>query len=113
MFKQLESRTNKNSSFTLISIYFHLVYQHNIYLAAVNLVKLAKALNRSTLQKLSFSVTEYYLLELIMNNFKHHTKDEIDYRSFIESSQMQQRLDWLFEDASQEIIQFWRLFKEE
>jgi hypothetical protein len=27
--------------------------------------------------------------------------------------QMQQRLDWLFEDTSHEIIQFWRLFKEE
>ncbi len=26
---------------------------------------------------------------------------------------MQQRLDWLFEDTSHEIIQFWRLFKEE
>lgn len=26
---------------------------------------------------------------------------------------MQQRLDWLFEDASLDIIQFWRLFKEE
>jgi hypothetical protein len=26
---------------------------------------------------------------------------------------MQQRLDWLFEDSSQEIVQFWRLFKEE
>jgi hypothetical protein len=53
---------------------------------------------------MTFSVTEYYLLEMIMHNFKHNTKDEIDYQSFIESSQMQQRLDWLFEDASHEII---------
>ena len=36
--------------------------------------------------KMTFSVTEYYLLEMIMNDFKHHTKDEIDYTSFIESS---------------------------
>lgn len=82
-------------------------------MAAMNLVKLAKSLNRSTLQKMIFSVTEYYLLELIMSHFKHNTKDEIDYQAFIESSQMQQRLDWLFEDTSHEIIQFWRLFKEE
>ena len=26
---------------------------------------------------------------------------------------MQQKLDWLFEDASADIIYFWRLFKEE
>ena len=88
MFKQLEQRTNKNTSFVLISIYFHFFYQHNVYLAAFNLVKLAKSLNRSTLQKMTFSVTEYYLLELIMNHFKHNTKDEIDYQAFIESSQM-------------------------
>lgn len=79
MFKQLEQRTKKNVSFTLISIYFNFVYQHNIYMAALNLVKIAKALNQSTLQKMTFSVTEYYLLEMIMNEFKHHTKDEIDY----------------------------------
>jgi hypothetical protein len=48
-------------------------------MAAMNLVKLAKSLNRSTLQKMIFSVTEYYLLELIMSHFKHNTKDEIDY----------------------------------
>ena len=41
---------------------------------------------------------------MIMNDFKHHTKDEIDYNSFIDSSQMQQKLDWLFDDASQDII---------
>lgn len=113
MFKQLEQRTKKLVSFNLISIYFNFVYQHNVYLAALNLVKIAKALNQSALQKLTFSVSEYYLLEMIMNDFKHHTKDEIDYNSFITSSQMQQKLDWLFDDASQDIIQFWRLFKEE
>lgn len=79
----------------------------------MNLIKLTKALNRSTLEKMTFSVTEYYLLELIMNHFKHSTKDEINYQQFIDVSQMQQRLDWLFEDSSQEIVQFWRLFKEE
>ena len=46
----------------------------------MNLVKLAKNLSRSTLQKMTFSVTEYYLLEQIMNDFKHNTKDEIDYQ---------------------------------
>ena len=50
---------------------------------------------------------------MIMIDFKLHTKDEIDYTKFIDSSQMQQRLDWLFEDASNDIVQFWRLFKEE
>jgi hypothetical protein len=85
----LESRTNKNTSFTLISIYFNFIYQHNIYLASINLIKLAKALSTSTLQKMTFSVTEFYLLELIMNHFKNNTKDEIDYQTFIESSQMQ------------------------
>ena len=82
-------------------------------MAAVSLIKLTKALNRSTLEKMTFSVTEYYLLELIMNHLKHNTKDEINYEQFIDVSQMQQRLDWLFEDCSQEIVQFWRLFKEE
>jgi hypothetical protein len=38
---------------------------------------------------MAFSVTEYHLLEMIMNDFKKHTKDEIDYNSFIESSQIQ------------------------
>lgn len=80
MFKQLEQMTNKNTSFTLISIYFHFFYQHNIYLAAISLIKLTKALNRSTLEKMTFSVTEFYLLELIMNHFKHNTKDEINYQ---------------------------------
>jgi len=113
IFKQLEARTKKNTSFTLISIFFHFQYEHNTYLSAFTLVKLAKALNQSVLAKMTFSVTEYYLLELIMNEFKNHTKEEIDYTSFIESSQMQQKLDWLFEDASADIIYFWRLFKEE
>ena len=84
MFKQIELRTNKNTSFTLISIYFHFAYQHNIYLAALNLVKLSNILNRSSFQKMAFSLTEYYLLELILNEFKHHTKDEINYSVFIE-----------------------------
>lgn len=70
----------------------------------MNLVKLSKTLTRSTFQKMTFSVTEFYLLEMILNDFKHHTKDEIDYSAFIESSQMQQRLDWLYDDASQEIV---------
>jgi PAS domain S-box-containing protein len=35
---------------------------------------------------MTFSVTEYYMLELIMNEFRNHTKEEIDYSSFIESS---------------------------
>jgi hypothetical protein len=49
-------------------------------MAAVSLIKLTKALNRSTIEKMTFSVTEYYLLELIMNHFKHNTKDEINYQ---------------------------------
>ena len=63
MFKQLEQRTSKNTSFTMISIFFHFFYQHNVYMAALNLIKLAKSLSQSTLQKMTFSVTEYYLLE--------------------------------------------------
>ena len=49
MFKQLEQRTSKNTSFTMISIFFHFFYQHNVYMAALNLIKLAKSLSRSTL----------------------------------------------------------------
>lgn len=62
---------------------------------------------------MAFSLTEYYLLELILNEFKHHTKDEINYSVFIEQSQKQQRLDWLCEETSHNIISFWRIFKED
>lgn len=37
----------------------------------------------------------------------------MDYSAFIETSQMQQRLDWLFEDTSLDIVSFWRLFMED
>lgn len=47
--KQLEPRTNRITSFLLLSIYFYFHYEHNIYLAALNLVKVAKTLNNSTL----------------------------------------------------------------
>lgn len=33
MFRQLESRTSKNTSFNLIYIFFHFQYQHNVYLS--------------------------------------------------------------------------------
>ena len=49
MFRQLESRTNKNTSFNLIYIYFHFMYQHNVYLSINTLVKLSRALRRSFL----------------------------------------------------------------
>jgi len=47
MFRQLESRTSKNTSFNLIYIYFHFVYQHNMYLSINNLAKLSRQLRRS------------------------------------------------------------------
>jgi len=53
---------------------------------------------------MTFSVSEYYLLELILTEFKRNTKEEIDYSSFIKSNQMSQKLDWLFEDAASDII---------
>lgn len=62
---------------------------------------------------MTFSVSEYYLLELILMEFKKNTKEDIDYSMFIKSNQMSQRLDWLFEDAALDIIQFWSLFKDE
>lgn len=62
---------------------------------------------------MSFAVSEYYLLELILADFKRNTKDEIDYAAFIKSNQMSQRLDWLFEDAATDIVQFWSVFKDE
>ena len=62
---------------------------------------------------MSFAVSEYYLLELILEDFKRNTKDEIDYAAFIKSNQMSQRLDWLFEDAAADIVQFWSVFKDE
>jgi hypothetical protein len=86
MFRSLESRTNKNTSFSLIYIYFHFTYQHNVYLSINTLVKLSRSLRRSLFQKMTFAVSEYYLLELILNEFKRNTKDEIDYTAFIKSS---------------------------
>ncbi len=62
---------------------------------------------------MTFAVSEYYLLELILQEFKKNTKEDIDYSIFIKSNQMSQRLDWLFEDAATDIIQFWSLFKDE
>jgi hypothetical protein len=53
---------------------------------------------------MSFAVSEYYLLELILADFKRNGKDEIDYSTFIKSNQMSQRLDWLFEDAATDIM---------
>ena len=88
VFKQLESRTSKNSSFMLISIYFHFVYEHNIFLSILSLVKLSRALRRSMFQKMTFSVSEFYLLEQILNEFNKSSKDQINYGTFIESNQM-------------------------
>jgi len=76
-------------------------------------VNLSKSLKQSFFQKMTFSVSEYYLLELILMEFKKNTKEDIDYSMFIKSNQMSQRLDWLFEDAALDIIQFWSLFKDE
>jgi hypothetical protein len=56
---------------------------------------------------MTFAVSEYYILELILTEFKRNTKNEVDYTSFIKSNQMSQRLDWLFEDAASDIVQFW------
>jgi hypothetical protein len=53
---------------------------------------------------MTFAVSEYYLLELILMEFKKNTKEDIDYSFFIKSNQMSQRLDWLFEDAALDII---------
>ena len=113
MFRQLEQRTSKNVSFNLIYIFFHYTYQHNVYLAINTLVKLAKSLKSSFFQKMTFAVSEYYLLEMIMQEFKKNTKEDIDYSMFIKSNQMSQKLDWLFEDAATDIIQFWSVFKDE
>ena len=113
MFRQLESRTNKNTSFNLIYIYFHFTYQHNVYLSINTLVKLSRSLRRSIFQKMTFAVSEYYMLEIILADFKKNTKDEVDYQSFIKSNQMSQKLDWLFEDSAQDIIQFWTIFKDD
>ena len=66
MFRQLEARTSKNISFNLIYIFFHYTYQHNLYLAIKTLVSLSKSLKQSFFQKMTFSVSEYYLLELIL-----------------------------------------------
>lgn len=88
MFRQLESRTNKNTSFNLIYIFFHFTYQHNVYLSINTLVKLSRSLRRSLFSKMTFAVSEYYLLEMILSEFKRNTKDEIDYTSFIKSNQM-------------------------
>ena len=113
MFRQLEARTSKNISFNLIYIFFHYTYQHNFYLAIKTLVNLSKSLKQSFFQKMTFSVREYYLLELILMEFKKNSKEDIDYSLFIKSNQMSQQLDWLFEDAATDIIQFWSLFKDE
>jgi len=53
---------------------------------------------------MTFAVSEYYLLEMIMQEFKKNTKEDIDYSMFIKSNQMSQKLDWLFEDAATDII---------
>ena len=74
---------------------------------------LSKSLKQSFFQRMTFAVSEYYLLELILQEFKKNTKEDIDYSMFIKSNQMSQRLDWLFEDAALDIIQFWSLFKDE
>jgi hypothetical protein len=57
-----------------------------VYLSINTLVKLSRSLRRSLFQKMTFAVSEYYLLELILNEFKRNTKDEIDYTAFIKSS---------------------------
>ncbi|CDW78804.1 pas domain s-box family protein [Stylonychia lemnae] len=114
MFKLLEKKTCKNTSFSLISIYFQYAYQHNIYQAVFAIVKAARSQKRSLTQRLQFSVTEFYLLELILSEFKvTNSKEELNYSDFIERNQMQQNLDWLFEDTSSDIINFWKIFKEE
>lgn len=48
-----------------------------------------------------------------MNNFKKSTQGEINYEKFIESNQMIQELDWLFEEATEDILNFWSIFKDE
>jgi hypothetical protein len=35
---------------------------------------------------MTFAVSEYYLLELILQDFKRSNKDEVDYSSFIKSN---------------------------
>ena len=97
----------------MIYIFFHYTYQHNLYLAIKTLVSLSKSLKQSFFQKMTFAVSEYYLLELILMEFKKNSKEDIDYSLFIKSNQMSQQLDWLFEDAATDIIQFWSLFKDE
>ena len=62
---------------------------------------------------MTFAVSEYYLLELILQEFKTTAKDDVDYSLFIKSNQMSQKLDWLFEDAALDIIKFWSIFKDE
>jgi len=113
MFRQLDQRTSKNTSFNLIYIFFHFTYQHNVYLSINTLVKLSRKLRNSLFQRMTFAVSEYYILELILTEFKRNTKNEVDYTSFIKSNQMSQRLDWLFEDAASDIVQFWSVFKDE
>jgi hypothetical protein len=88
MFRQLESRTSKNTSFNLIYIFFHFQYQHNVYLSINTLVKLSRLLRQSVFSRMTFAVSEYYLLEMILNEFKRNTKDEIDYGTFIKNNQM-------------------------
>ena len=90
MFRQLEARTSKNISFNLIYIFFHYTYQHNFYLAIKTLVNLSKSLKQSFFQKMTFAVSEYYLLELILMEFKKNSKEDIDYSLFIKSNQMSQ-----------------------
>eukprot|EP00347_Sterkiella_histriomuscorum_P015474 403356890 len=114
MFKQLEKKTDGNLSFSLISIYYQYAYQHNIYQAVLAIVKSARNVKQSFLQRMQFSITEFYLLELILQEFKiTSSKEEVNYSNFIESNQMQQNLDWLFEEAAGDIMQFWKILKEE
>jgi hypothetical protein len=35
---------------------------------------------------MTFAVSEYYLLELVLQEFKKNTKEDIDYSSFIKSN---------------------------
>jgi PAS domain-containing protein len=43
-------------------------------------------LKQSFFQKMTFAVSEYYLLELVLQEFKKNTKEDIDYSSFIKSN---------------------------
>lgn len=51
------------------------------------MVKTSKSAKRSYMEQLRFSVTEFYLLELILQEFKSSdAKENMNYATFIESN---------------------------